>query len=99
MKKYCSNQASRPTSASSRHAPLASLAPRAAEAQAIQGWTDAPCWQVWISELRVFSVDLHELGHALDFKSVTDTNTVLYHQYRCYTDLKQRDKNAVDDLY
>jgi len=64
-----------------------------------QGWTDAPCWQGWVSELRVFPVALHELGHAFDFISVTDTNTVMYTQYRCYTGLYQRDRNAVDDLY
>lgn len=64
-----------------------------------QGWTDAPCWQWWVSEYRVFSVALHELGHALDFTSVSDTDTVMYTNYRCYTDLYQRDRNAVDDLY
>ncbi len=46
-----------------------------------------------------FPVALHELGHAFDFISVTDTNTVMYTQYRCYTGLYQRDRNAVDDLY
>lgn len=69
------------------------------DADVPQGWTDAPCGYWWDSRLRVFSVALHELGHAVDFKSVWDTNTVMYTQYRCYTSLYQRDKNAIDDLY
>jgi len=68
------------------------------DADVPQGWTDAPCWQGG-SRLRVFSVALHELGHAVDFKSVPDTDTVMHSQYRCYTGLYQRDKNAIDDLY
>jgi hypothetical protein len=63
------------------------------------GWTDAPCWQVWNPKHRIFAVALHEFGHAVDFESVQDDNTVMYWQYRCYTGLYQRDRQAIDDIY
>ncbi len=64
-----------------------------------ENWTDAPCSSWWINGYRVSAVALHEFGHALDFVSVADSDTVMHSYYRCYTGLYDRDRQATDDLY
>ena len=59
---------------------------------------DAETWRVG-SDFDVFSIALHELGHALGLAHSDDPNAVMYPYYRIVTELGQDDKDAILSLY
>jgi hypothetical protein len=59
---------------------------------------DAESWHVG-SNFDVFSVALHEIGHALGLGSSDNPESVMYPYYKLRTDLAQDDKDAILSLY
>jgi len=59
---------------------------------------DSETWRVG-SDFDVFSIALHELGHALGLAHSDDPNAVMYPYYRIVTELGQDDKDAILTLY
>jgi hypothetical protein len=59
---------------------------------------DAETWRIG-SDFDVFSIALHELGHALGLAHSDDPNAVMYPYYRIWTGLQADDKAAILLLY